>query len=145
MLLQLFTPICWRALEVALVGEIEIGARAEATAVGDIGDGQGDVAQQVIDHAHLIGLSEIDATHICEQEYERINVTDAGTVALTEGCNARLALRQVAQKLIHDVDAHRLQVSLQWHIRHVAVLAIATAVDERRYIEVVDSELRLAY
>ena len=37
----MFTPICWGAPEVALVGEIKIGARTKATAVGDIGDGQG--------------------------------------------------------------------------------------------------------
>lgn len=46
--LQLLAPFRWGTLEVALVGEIEVGARAEAAAVGNISHGQGGVAQQAI-------------------------------------------------------------------------------------------------
>ena len=141
---QLLPPVAGRGLQVALVGEVEVGVGTEAAAAGDVNDAKRSVAQQLVGHAQLVGLAEIDAAHAGEQEDERVDVASAGAMFLTESGHVGAAGGHRAQEIVHHADAGRLQVALNGHIRHPPVLAVTAAEGERRDVKLVERELRLA-
>lgn len=143
-MLELEAAVGGRAAEVAEVGEVEVAARAVAAETGDVGDGQRGVAQQLVGHAALVGLAEIDTAHSGEQEDERVDVADAGTIASGEEGGVGAAAGEEAQVVIHDADARRVEVTLQGDVLHLSVLREAAAVCEGRDVELVEGELRLA-
>lgn len=141
---QLLPPVAGRGTEVVLVGEVEVGAGTEAAAAGDVNDAKRGVAQQLVGHAQLVGLAEIDAAHTGEQEDERVDVAGASAMSFTESGHVGTASGHRAQEIVHHADACRLQVALHGHIRHPPVLAVAAAEGERRDVKLVERELRLA-
>ena len=91
-----------------MVGEVEVGARTEAAAAGDVNDTKRGVAQQLVGHAQLVGLTEVDAAHAGEQEDERVDVAGAGAMFLAESGHVGAAGGQRAQEIVHHADASRL-------------------------------------
>ena len=92
----------------------------------------------------LVGLAEIDTAHSGEQEHERIDVTDAGTVVFAEDGGVGTAARKEAQIVVHHADARWVEVAFQGQVLNPTVLAVAAAMREGRNVELFECELRLA-
>lgn len=143
-LLQLISSFGGRAAEVSHVSKVEVGAGAVTAETGNVGDRQRGVLQQFVGHAALVGLAEIDTAHSCEQEHERIDVIDAGTVAFAEDGGVGTAAREEAQIVVHHADARWVEVAFQRQVLDSSVLAVAAAMGEGRNIELFERKLRLA-
>lgn len=124
MLPQLLASVAGSGAQVALVGEVEISAGAETAMASYVNDAKRGEAQQFISQTQLVSLAEVDATHACKQEDERVDVAGSGTISFAESGDFSAACGQRAQEIVHHTDARRLQVALQGYIRHQSVLAV---------------------
>lgn len=117
---------------------MEAAGGAEATAAGDIGQGKGGEAQEIVDEAKTVGCAEAVAGLAGEAADEAAEVAVGAAEGMGDVFQAVLARRERLQKQVGGVEASRVKVALQRVIDGLAILVVVANLGKRRYIEVVE-------